>query len=546
VKDPVEHLREEIHRVLRSLSFPETEVYFEKPKDALHGDIATNVALVLASTVRKAPREIANLIAEKLVFDTTLVASHAVAGPGFINFALSPDYLRDVGRSVLERETTFGDGNELSGQRILLEFVSANPSGPLNIVSARAAAVGDSLCRIFRARGAHVDSEYYINDFGNQVRLLGESLRAHYETLLGNPTSVPEEGYHGAYLVEFAQNVIQSEGDKYHSLPAPEAGKRLGQLAVQFHVQQHREILGRFRVPFTRWFYESELHGRSAPQVILEQLDRTGAVFQEDGAMYLRTSAYGDSKDWVVKTGAGQPTYFLPDIAYHVDKFERGYTQLVNILGPDHHHFPSRMSAAMRILGLPAERLHVIILQQVNLLRDGVAVKMSKRAGEIVEMAELIEEVGVDAARFFFVLRRTTTPLDFDIELAKSRSEENPVYYVQYAHARIASIFRKGQVPLPDASVDWSPLDHSEELNLLRRLREFPEVISEAAAVKDPHGLTTWLREVATQFHRFYHHCRVLGERKDLQAARLALCRATQIALSRGLDLLGVAAPEAM
>jgi arginyl-tRNA synthetase len=546
VKEPVEHLREEIRRALKSLSLPETEIHFEKPKDASHGDIATNIAFALARAVRKSPREIANLIAEKLLFDKTCIASHAIAGAGFINFVLAPEHLRDVGRSILEKQFAFGNGNELSGQRILLEFVSANPSGPLNIVSARAASVGDSLCRILRARGARVDSEYYVNDFGNQVRLLGESVCAHYESLLGNPTSVPEDGYHGAYLEDFAGSVIEKEGDKYHSLPAPEASRSLGQLAVQFHVQKHRETLDHFRVSYARWFCESELHGRSAPQTILEQMKAANAVFENEGALYLRTSAYGDSKDWVVKTSAGQPTYFLPDIAYHADKFERGYTQLINILGPDHHHFPSRMSAAMRILGLPAERLHVIILQQVNLLRDGVAVKMSKRAGEIVEMAELIDEVGVDAARYFFVMRRTTTPLDFDIELAKSQSDENPVYYVQYAHARIASIFRKGQVAPPDASADWSPLVHVEELNLLRRLREFPDVLSEAAAVKDPHGITTWLREVATQFHRFYHNCRVLGESQELQTARLALCRATQIALARGLDLLGVSAPEVM
>ncbi|MFH1009893.1 MAG: arginine--tRNA ligase [bacterium] len=548
MKDPIKYLAHATHSVLKSLDLPDVEPQFEKPKNPSHGDIATNVAFVVGAIIGKPPPETARLINEgySLQLDTKEMARHTVAEPGFINFVLAPEHLRDVGRSILEEGAAFGNGDELSGQRILLEFVSANPSGPLNIVSARAAAVGDSLRRILGARGARVDSEYYVNDAGNQVRLLGESLRARYETLLGYSTEVPEEGYHGAYLIDMARAIIEREGDKYHHQAPAEAAGDLVQIAIQFHVEQHREILERFRVPYSRWFRESELHSRGAPQAVLDRMDKAGALFRQDGAHSVRTSSHGDSKDWVVITSAGQPTYFLPDIAYHVDKFHRGYGELLNILGPDHHHFPSRMKAAMRILGLPAEKLHVIILQQVNLLRDGVAVKMSKRAGEIVEMEELVSEVGVDATRYFFVLRRTTTPLDFDIELAKSQSEENPVYYVQYAHARIASIFRKAQISTPDAAVDWGLLTHVEELNLLRRLRELPQVTAECAAVKDPHALTTWLREVATQFHRFYHHCRVLGEEKDLQRARLALCRATQIAIARGLDLLGVSAPEAM
>ncbi len=546
MKDPVEHLREEVGRALKSLAFPDADVHFEKPKDSSHGDIATNVAFLLAKSVRKAPRQVATHVAEQLTLDSRLIASHAVAGAGFINFVLAPDYLREVGRSILEKGAAYSDSQVLSGAKVLLEFVSANPSGPLNVVSARAAAVGDSLRRLLEAQGAAVDSEYYVNDSGNQVRLLGQSLRARYETLLGRDTEVPEDGYHGEYLIDLARSIVQKEGDRFCEMSPDEAGEHLGQLAVQFHVQQHREILQRFRVSFSRWFYESELRKHGGPQAVLDRMDKAGAVFQEDGATYVRTSAFGDDKDWVVKTSDERWTYFLPDIAYHVDKFGRGYTELIDILGPDHHTFPKKMSAALRVLDEPAEKLHVIILQQVNLLRNGVAVKMSKRAGEIIEMNELIDEVGVDAARYFFVLRRTATPLDFDIELAKSQSDENPVYYVQYAHARIASIFRKGQVAPPDASVDLTPLEHVEELNLLRRLRELPDVVTEAATIKDPHGLTTWLREVATQFHRFYHHCRVLGGQTDLQAARLALCRATQIALARGLDLLGVSAPEAM
>ncbi|MBU1707813.1 arginine--tRNA ligase [bacterium] len=546
MKEPIQHLRDSVLQALKILEYPEVDVHFEKPKDPSHGDIATNVAFLLAKPARKSPRDIAGSISEKLSLDSDIISFHSVASAGFINFVFAPAYLQDVGRWILEKGVAFADSQDLTGERILLEFVSANPSGPLNVVSARAAAVGDSLHRIFEARGARVDSEYYVNDSGNQVRLLGESVRARYETLLGNATDVPENGYHGEYLIDLARDIIEQDGDTYHALPAEKASDKLGQKAIEFHVGQHAQVLTHFRVSFSQWFRESSLHQDNSPQVALNRMNEVGAVYEEDGATYLRTEDFGDNKNWVVKTSDGRWTYFLPDIAYHVNKFERGYTKLIDILGPDHHTFPSKMGAAMHILKLPAENLHVIILQQVNLLRDGVAVKMSKRAGEIVEMKELLDEVGVDAARYFFVLRRTTTPLDFDIELAKLHSEENPVYYVQYAHARIASIFRKGQFEPPNASVNLNPLEHPEELNLLRRLRELPEVIEEAGRVMDPHGITTWLREVATQFHRFYHHCRVLGEQPDLQSARLALCRATQIALARGLDLLGVNAPDAM
>ncbi len=546
MKEPIQHLHDSVLQALKTLALPEVDVRFEKPKDPSHGDIATNVAFLLAKLARKAPRDIAALISEKLSLDSTIISSHSVAGAGFINFVFAPAYLQEVGRWILEKGAAYADSQDLAGERILLEFVSANPSGPLNVVSARAAAVGDSLRRIFEARGAHIDSEYYVNDSGNQVRLLGESYRARYETELGYPIDVPAGGYLGRYLDDLAIDTVSRERSIYHEMSPDKAIEKLGQKAIEIYVQQHRTTLEKFRVPFSRWFRESELHDENASQAALDRLEKAGAVYQEDGATYLRTEDYGDNKNWVVKTSDGRWTYFLPDIAYHVNKFERGYNRLIDILGPDHHTFPLKMGAAMRILKLPADKLHVIILQQVNLLRDGVTVKMSKRAGEIVEMKELLDEVGVDAARFFFVLRRTTTPLDFDIELAKSHSEENPVYYVQYAHARIASIFRKGQLEPPDASVSLEPLKHTEELNLLRRLRELPEVIEEAGRVMDPHGLTTWLREVAAQFHRFYHHCRVLGEQPDLQSARLALCRATQIALARGLDLLGVSASDTM
>jgi len=446
----------------------------------------------------------------------------------------------------LAGEGEFGKSDGLAGRRILIEFVSANPSGPLNVVSARAAAVGDSLVRLFRARGATCDAEFYVNDAGNQVRLLGESLRARYESELGFSTEIPDGGYHGEYLTDLARKMKNESGARFHDMPADQEAIALGELAIRHFADSHRATLASFRVEFDRWYYESELRREKAEWTALNRLREMERVYEKDGATYLRTSEFGDTQDWVIVTSDGRPTYFLPDIAYHRTKFDRGYNDVIDILGPDHHSFTSKMKAALAALGYDASRLEVILLQHVTLLREGQPVKMSKRAGQIVEMAELIEEVGVDSARYFFLLRRTSTPLDFDIELAKKQSDDNPVYYVQYAHARIESIFKKAGVPYPGADVDLSPLTTPEELDLLRRLREIQDVIAECTNSRDPHGMTEWLRQIATQFHKFYHDHRVLTEHPELQQARLALCRATQIALQRGLELCGVSAPKEM
>ncbi len=402
------------------------------------------------------------------------------------------------------------------------------------------------LARLFRACGATCETEFYINDAGNQVRLLGESVRARYETELGHPTEIPEGGYHGEYVTDLAQTIVREHGERFHALDAGDAAQQLGTLAIAHFVKSHQQTLAAFHVEFDHWFRESTLREAKAEWQTLERFRAREAVYQKDGATYLATSRFGDTQDWVVVTTDGRPTYFLPDIAYHADKYRRGYEHILNILGPDHHSFTAKMRAAMQALGNDPARLEVILLQHVTLLRDGEPVKMSKRAGQIVAMQELIDEVGVDAARYFFLLRRTSTPLDFDIDLAKKQSDENPVFYVQYAHARIESIFKRGGVVYPGADTDLTPLVAPEELNLLRRLRELHDVLVETTTSRDPQGMTVWLREVATQFHKFYHNCRVLTEPAELQTARLALCRATQIALQKGLALCGVSAPKEM
>jgi arginyl-tRNA synthetase len=541
-----QHLVTALTEALRSLGSAQPRVLLEKPRDPSHGDVASNAAMTHAKELGQTPRAVAETLLRRVALDRDLIESAEIAGPGFINFRFAVPYLQSIAAITLRDADHFGESDELADRRILIEFVSANPSGPLNVVSARAAAVGDSLVRMFRARGATCEAEFYVNDAGNQVRLLGESVRARYEEACGSAVAIPEGGYHGEYLIELARSIKQSHGDRFRKLPSEDAARELGRLAVQHFVDEQRGALRDFRVEFNRWFFEDELRAQNAEWQTLEELRQHQATFERDGAVYAATSRFGDSQDWVLVTSDGRPTYFLPDIAYHLNKYDRGYDHVINILGPDHHTFSSRMKAALRALGRDPEKLEVILLQQVTLLRNGDPVKMSKRAGQLIEMRELVEETGVDAARYFFLLRRTSTPLDFDIELAKRQTEENPVYYVQYAHARIESIFRKAGVGYPESEVDLRPLTAPEELDLLRRLRELRDVLAETTGGRDPHGMTVWLRDVATQFHKFYERCRVLTEPAELQAARLALCRATQIALQKGLGLCGVSAPREM
>jgi arginyl-tRNA synthetase len=541
-----EYLRTVLGDALHTLGIANPRVILEKPRDAEHGDISTNIALTHAKELGKPPRVIAESILSHLQLDPALISEVSVAGPGFVNFVLSPVYLRSIATEALQKELGFGDNAELEGKRILIEFVSANPSGPLNVVSARAAAVGDTLVRMFRARGSKCDAEFYVNDAGNQVRLLGESVWARYQSLRGEEMVVPEGGYHGEYILEFAKSLLESHPE-LHDLGQERGALEMGEMAVAHFVSRHEQALEKFYVHFDTWFHESELRDtRRADQQVLGVLKEQNATYVKDGATYLATSNFGDNQDWVIVTSDGRPTYFLPDIAYHKYKFDRGYDHIIDILGPDHHSFTAKMKAALRALNYNADKLEVILLQHVTLLRDGEPVKMSKRAGQIVEMDELIDEVGVDAARYFFLLRRTSTPLDFDIELAKRQTEDNPVYYVQYAHARIESIFRKAGAPYSNSSVDLSSLTEKEELDLLRKLRELGDVLQETTQARDPHAITEWLREVATRFHKFYHEHRVLTEPQELQTARLALCSATQIALQKGLMLCGVSAPKEM
>ena len=553
------HLAQAIEQALVQMGVNAPTVTLEKPRDASHGDIATNAALVHSKQVGKPPRQIADALIGAMQLDPSLVKCEGVAGPGFINFRFADAYLQSIAELAYLTKDSYGTTRDLSGKRVLIEFVSANPTGPLNVVSARAAAVGDSLTRIFRALGAECHSEFYVNDAGNQVELLGQSVFAKIVQIKGGEREIPEGGYHGDYITASAQNHVDLNYDKiFEEKLAERIGKfsaeiftqafieELGRLEMKRHIGNHEQTLAKFRVKMDRWFFESDLRSSKADLEAFKALEERGTIFEKDGAKFVRTSGFGDGQDWVVVTSQGKPTYFLPDIAYHWDKFRRGYDHIIDILGPDHHAYLTKMAAAMAALGEDAKRLEIMLLQHINLLRDGEPVKMSKRAGQIIEMDELLDEVGIDAARYFFLLRRTSTPLDFDIELAKRQSDDNPVFYVQYAHARIESIFKRGGVEAPQKPEHLELLAHPEELTLLRRLRELGDVMNECAFSRDPHAMTVWLREVAAQFHRFYHHCRVLTTPAELQTARLCLCRATQIALQRGLALCGISAPTEM
>ncbi len=520
----------------------------EKPKQSDFGDIATPIAMNLARVVRQAPRKIAESLIENFDIDTYYIEKVEIAGPGFLNFYLSKSCLQDSILDILQQGENYGKGQQDNPQKIQFEFVSANPTGPLNIVSARAAAVGDVLSSLCTQAGHSVHREFYVNDAGRQVRLLGKSLSARYLTACGMPQDVPEDGYHGEYLIDLAKSIFDKDGNKYCDLDAESREQALSRIALDYMTGRQKESMKKYRLEYDNWFSESTLREENAHERVLLKLEQGGYTYSQDGALWFKSSDFGDEKDRVLITSEGEPTYFLIDIAYHETKYERGFEKLYDLWGPDHHGYIPRMKAALQALGHPEDSFQVHIIQQVNLLRDGQPVKMSKRAGKIIEMDELIEEVGVDAARYFFVDRRMSQPLDFDIELAKKQSDENPVYYVQYAHARISNVIRFAQesgVDIPEKA-DVTLLENEREFELIKKLLDLPELISKAAFFLEPHRVTNYLHETATIFHRFYHDNRVVTEDKELTHARLLLCKATKQVLANGLKILGVSAPENM
>jgi len=524
----------------------------ERPAALEHGDYATNLALKLAKPARKAPKLIAEALQRKLEAHEDMLARVEVAGPGFVNLYLKPDIFLAESDAVRIAGEAYGHANWGEGRKLLLEFVSANPVGPLNVVSARAAAVGDSLARILGSQGVTVQKEYYINDAGNQARLFGLSLFTRWRQSLGEDRPMPEEGYQGEYVLPTAQAIAREQAAELAA--ADEAGQTaiFRRCGVAHMVASHREDLARFGVEFEQWFSEASLYEQGKVRAALEDLKTRGYVFEQDGAVWFRSTDFADDKDRVLIKANGDPAYIMADIAYHRDKFERGFTELVDIWGPDHHGYIARMKAAMQALGREAEAFRVLIAQQVNLLENGQPVAMSKRAGRFITMNDLVGDVGKDVARFFFLMRSTDAHLDFDLDLARKHTEDNPVFYVQYAHARICSIIKKAQAEgftLPEtgtpAAMELAAVP--EELAVARELAAFPEMLEISARNLEPHGLAFYLRDLAAVFHRFYTVCRVLdAEAPERSRARLALIESIRVVLRNGLGLLGVEAPESM
>ncbi len=549
-------LREGFRKAVAAAGLPAPDVVgWEVPREAAHGDYSTNVAMVLARSERMPPHQVAELIKHAVVNgrlpELSCVGELDVAGPGFLNVTLSPEWCRQALRELLAAGSSFGREDLGRGQRVRLEFVSANPTGPLVIVSARAAAVGDSIARILRALGHEVTTEFYVNDAGNQFQALGRSLEARVRQALGEPALLPEGGYPGEYLIEVADAYLREHGRSELERPEAERVARLGEYAVERMVAAQRRVLHDYGVDFDVWSSEQrDVRDQRLPEQVLRELESRGFTYERDGALWFRASQFGDEKDRVLRKSDGELTYFAVDIAYHHVGKLADADRLINLLGPDHHGYVARMRAAMRALGHPPEAFEVLMVQLVTLLRDGEPVRMSKRRGEFVLMEELIEEVGPDAARFTFLTRRHDSPLDFDLAVATRQTADNPVYYVQYAHARIKSLFRQAAgygIQVPDwRAVDLDALALDEELALIKRLLQFPDLVAGAGRALEPHRIAYWLQELAGAFHPYYKVHRVISEDVRQTHARLALCAAVGQVIQNGLALLGVSAPETM
>ena len=520
-------------------------VHVERPNDPSHGDFATNVALANARVLRRNPREVAENLVEAL--EAPYVREAEVAGPGFVNFRLSSEALLEEVGALLDEGDRYGR-REPSGAPVQLEYVSANPTGPLTVAHGRHAAYGDSLARVVAAAGRNVSREYYFNDGGNQIRLFGDSVALRYARHFGEewPVSDPDALYKGDYTEEIARDLAEAHGRRLLEIEPDEALREITDFATRWSMDDIKRTLARVGVHFDSFFNEKSLYESGAVKEIVRELDETGNVYESEGARWLATSRFGDDKDRVIVKGDGSYTYVVPDIAYHKDKWERGFRTAVNVLGADHAGYGPRLRAGLVALGIPADFLDVELVRLVKLVREGEQVKFSKRAGNIVTFDELLDEVGEDVARYFYVRSSHKTEMNFDLDLAIRQSDENPVFYVQYAHARIASIFeRAGTSPDALGEIPAGEIAPEERL-LVLELLDFPRVIENAASRREVHPVPTYLETLATRFHQFYTVHRVLVDDADVRARRLALCAATKTVLRSGLDLLGVEAPEKM
>lgn len=517
------------------------EVSIEVPREKEHGDYATNLAMVLAGKAGMNPRKIAEIIIAN--FESDIVDSTNIAGPGFINFKLNNAWLWNNLKLITERGADYGKIDAGQGKSVQVEFVSANPTGPLHVGHSRGAVVGDVTASIMETAGYDVEREYYINDAGNQMDILAESTLLRYREILGEEIEMPEDVYAGDYIKEIAQELYAKYGAELIEKEETEKLEICREYAYQKMLKNIEADLSEFGIEFDNWFSERTLHPDKI-EAAIEILKEKGYIFEEEDALWFKSTDFGDDKDRVIIKSDGSPTYLAADMAYHLDKLERGFDKLINVWGADHHGYIPRVRAVIEAFGHKADKLEVIVVQMVTLLRNGKKMPMSKRAGSFVTMSEVNKEVGIDAARYYYVMRSTDSHLDFDLELAKEESTNNPVYYVQYAHARIHSILDNSELEAQAENLDL--LTHESEIALMKMLAKFPEEIKMSAESRQPHHLTTYAYDLATEFHSFYNDCRVNTDSKELAGARLYLVNAARQVLKNVLTVLGISAPEQM
>ncbi|GAE88702.1 arginine--tRNA ligase [Acetivibrio straminisolvens] len=551
-----ETVKNSISKAVQDGELPEftvDELFIEIPKEKGHGDFSTNIAMQAAKTVRKAPRQVAEIIIKNIDTSNTYIDRVETAGPGFINFFLTNAWLYDVLKVIQKEKENYGKLDIGRGQRVMVEFVSANPTGPLHMGNARGGALGDCIASVLEKAGYDVTREFYINDAGNQIEKFGISLEARYIQLLKGEDAIefPEDGYHGEDIIDHMKEYIEENGDKLLLVSPEERRKALVEYALPKNIQRIKEALESYGVNFDVWFSEQSLYDNGEVQETLDILKENGYTVEKDGAVWFAASALGAEKDEVIVRNNGVPTYFAADIAYHRNKFlKRKFDRVINLLGADHHGHAGRMKCALKSLGINPDNLDIVIFQLVRLYRNGEIARMSKRTGRAISLNDLLEEVGRDAARFFFNTKASGNHLDFDLDLAVKKSNENPVYYVQYAYARSCSMLRLLEsegFKIPDVgSVDLALLKSSEEIELMKKLSEYPEEIRISAQTLEPSRLTRYVLDVASSFHSFYNACRVKGEDETLMYARMVLVDSTRIVIKNVLDVLSITAPEKM
>lgn len=523
----------------------------EIPADSKNGDVSTNAAMVCARPFRNNPRKIAEAIVSKIDLNGSYFARCEVAGPGFINFFYSTEWYATVVATVLEQKEKYGETDLGAGKSVLVEFVSANPTGPMHIGNARGGAIGDCLASVLEKAGYEVAREFYINDAGNQIEKFKTSLEVRYLQIYKPDTELPEDAYKGQDIIDHANAFNELYGDKYVNADSEERRQALCDFALPKNIQKLHDDLGKYRIQYDKWFNESTLHKDGSVQRVIEQLKASGHTYEKDGALWFKTTEFGDEKDRVLVRENGVPTYLVPDIAYHYNKLAvRKFDKAVDIFGADHHGYIARIKASMTALGVDADRLDIVIMQMVNLVRNGEKYKLSKRSGKAITLSTLLDEIPIDAARFFFNLREPNSHFDFDLDLAVSQTSQNPVYYVQYAHARICSVLKKmNEEGIEVKSLDkaaLSVLTAPEEQEMIKHLATLPNVINEAAKAYDPAKVTKYVIDLATMYHKFYNNCRIMGEDESVMQARLSLSLAVKQVIKNILDMLKITCPESM